>query len=139
MLDLLDLCSLDVHYDAESNALLYGENIRCASFQKVCLKNLTPTLLNKSLIYPELVYDEYFGVFDIADADSCDGRISYDLVNIPAGLLGIEYIKTHIYYSENGCEANKASSIVEVLYGSLNIIIQKNYPTLLRFLKAYLI
>jgi len=128
MLNFLDLCSLDIHYDLESNAILCGEHVKYLQFQKIQLKNLTPTLLNKALTYPEEVYEEYNGIFHEGDQILAEGKLSYDLIHIPVGLLGIEYIKTHIYYSPSGSEADQISSIVEVQYGTLTIILQKNYP-----------
>jgi oxalate decarboxylase/phosphoglucose isomerase-like protein (cupin superfamily) len=128
MLDLLDFSSLDIHFDLETNALLYGENIKCNSCQKVTLKHLSPILLNKSLIYPEQVYEEYKGIYYQQDENLLNGCISYDLINLPAGLLGIEYIKTHVYYSPLDYADDKVSCIVEVLYGNLYILMQKNSP-----------
>lgn len=128
MLDLLDFCSLDIHFDPQSNALLYGENIKCNSYQKINLKNLSPILLNKSLIYPEEVYEEYQGVSYQQDESLSNGCVSYDVINLPAGLLGIEFIKTHVYYSPIDSDGDKVSSIIEVLFGNLNIILQKNAP-----------
>ena len=117
MLDLLDFSSLDIHFDLESNTLLYGENIKCNSCQKVTLKNLSPILLNKSLIYPEQVYEEYKGIYYQQDKNLLNGCISYDLISLPSGLLGIEYIKTHIYFSPIDYGDDKVSCIVEVLFG----------------------
>ncbi len=128
MLNFLDLCSLDIHYDLESNAILVGEHIKYNQFQKIRLRNLSPVLLNKSLTYPEDVYEEYNGVFDDKDSMAAQGMMSYDLINLPAGLLGIEYIKTHVYFDLNTSEDKKISSIVEVLYGSLTVLLQKNKP-----------
>ena len=128
MLNFLDLCSLDIHYDLESNAILCGEHVKYLQFQKIRLRNLTPTLLNKALTYPEDVYEEYNGIFHDGDELLAEGKLSYDLIHMPAGLLGIEYIKTHIYFSPQGSEPDKISSIIEVQYGTLTIIMQKNYP-----------
>lgn len=128
MLNFLDLCSLDIHYDLESNALLCGESIKYNQFQKVRLKNLSPILLNKALTYPEDVYEEYIGVFEECDKEQACNNLSYDLINLPAGLLGIEYVKTHIFFTTKGSAINKVSSFVEVLHGDLKILLQKNAP-----------
>ena len=128
MLDLLDFSSLDIHFDLESNALLYGENIRCNSCQKITLKHLSPILLNKSLIYPEQVYEEYKGICYQQDENMLNGCVSYDLINLPSGLLGIEYIKTHVYFSPIDYGDDKVSCIIEVLFGNLYILMQKNAP-----------
>lgn len=126
MLNFLDLCSLDIHYDLESNAILYGEHIKYTQFQKVGLKNLAPVLLNKSLTYPVEVYEEYIGVFHESDQAEAQVGLSYDLINLPAGLLGIEFIKTHVYYAPEKTDSDNISSIVEVLHGSLTILVQRN-------------
>ena len=126
MLNFLDLCSLDIHYDLESNSILVGEHIKYNQFQKIRLSNMSPVLLNKSLTYPEDVYEEYNGVFDDKDTLAVQGMMSYDLVNLPAGLLGIEYIKTHVYFDMGRDDEKGISSIVEVLYGNLTILLQKN-------------
>ncbi len=126
MLNFLDLCSLDIHYDLESNALLCGESIKYNQFQKVRLKNLSPILLNKALTYPEDVYEEYIGVFKEDDASINETGLSYDLINLPAGLLGIEYVKTHVFFTPENTVANNISSIVEVLHGDMKILLQRN-------------
>ena len=128
MLDLLDFSSLDIHYDSTSNAILYGENIKCNCCQKVTLKNLSPILLNKSLTYPEEVYEEYQGVHSMQDQELINGCVSYDLLSLPSGLLGIEFIKTHVYFSPIFSQEDKVSCVIEVLHGDLSIIMQKNSP-----------
>jgi len=126
MLNFLDLCSLDIHYDLESNSILVGEHIKYNQFQKIRLRNLAPVLLNKSLTYPEDVYEEYNGIFDDKDIMTSQGMMSYDIINLPSGLLGIEYIKTHVYFDSDFGLEKKISSIVEVLYGNLTVLLQKN-------------
>jgi oxalate decarboxylase/phosphoglucose isomerase-like protein (cupin superfamily) len=144
MLNLLDNCSLDIHYDLDEDALLYGEQVRYDLKQNISLKQLTPVLLNKSLTYPEFVYEEYNGVCLEGDQIEAKSRLSYDLFHLPPGLLGIEYIKTHIYISPENSEPDEISSIVEVLFGHLSIVLQKNkakdpcYP-FPRIKEAYLI
>lgn len=126
MLNFLDLCSLDIHYDLESNALLCGDSIKYNQFQKVRLKNLAPVLLNKSLSYPEDVYEEYIGVFQDGDQALSSKGLSYDIINLPAGLLGIEFVKTHVFYSPENTEPDQVSSSVEVMHGTLTILLQRN-------------
>jgi|PlaIllAssembly_1097288.scaffolds.fasta_scaffold147540_2 oxalate decarboxylase/phosphoglucose isomerase-like protein (cupin superfamily) len=127
MLNLLDHSSLDINYDLETDALLYGEQVRYGQKQKITLRQLSPVLLNKSLTYPEFVYEEYNGVFLDGEAESARPAHAYDIFHLPPGLLGIEYIKTHVYYSMQE-DSDGISSIVEVLYGQLSIILQKNQP-----------
>jgi len=91
----------------------------------VKLSSILPSLLNKSLSYPEDVYDVYKKVFSEEDQNIADSDISYDLMLLPAGLLGIEFVKTHIY-NDSACDSHKLSCIIEVQYGVLTIIMQKN-------------
>jgi len=91
------------------------------------LQNLLPALLNKSLRYPEDVYEENEDLFTTQDEELFKkSLLHYDIIVLPAGLLGIEYIKTHIYYSPKS--EGKYSSVVECLMGILTVLIQKNKP-----------
>lgn len=126
MLSFLEEYALDIQYDLESNKLLYGKNLKYEYLQKVDLNAINPTLLNRSLTYPESVYEEYIGVSKISDSCFTNSDISYDIINLPPGLLGIEFIKTHIFYSEAGSQKDKISSTIEVLLGEVLILMQKN-------------
>lgn len=129
MVSLQDSCCLDISYDPNNNSLIFGEDVEPASSKRVMLRNLIPALLNKSLHYPEVVYEEHIQVFNSSDFEARNSGISFDVINIPAGLLGVEFIKSHIYYSPpdaNGKE--KYSCVVEVHLGVLTVILQKNKP-----------
>lgn len=129
MLDLSDTSSLDVSFDAANNRIVYGEKIRHSEPQRIQLDKLVPTLLNKSLSYPEDVYEEHLKIFHEEDQSLVTAEVSYDFVCLPAGLLGIEFVKTHIYFSpESENLTATLSSGVEVHYGILTIIMQKNAP-----------
>lgn len=128
MVSLLDTCSLDISFDVENNKIVYGQNVLPVSTNRVTLKNLIPTLLNKSLSYPEEVYEEHTRIHSLEDLHWEDKDISYDIICLPAGLLGVEYIKTHVYYSPDEIEHKRYSTVIEVNYGILTIIMQKNAP-----------
>lgn len=132
MVSLLDTCSLNISFDVENNKIIYGEGVKATATNRVSLRQLIPTLLNKSLNYPEEVYEEHNRVHSECDAALEKSEISYDVLCLPAGLLGVEYIKTHIYYTPDKnsleCAVTKFSTIVEVQYGILTVIMQKNQP-----------
>lgn len=118
---------LTVHDDLE-NFLDSPEDVVCSSTLRVKLQEITPTLLNKSLRYPEFVYEQRVNVMNREDQEMWPQGVEYDIISIPAGLLGIEYIKTHIFYSNEVTE--KAACIVHVLCGTLTVVLQRNAPKL---------
>ncbi len=95
--------------------------------RKVSLKSLTPALLNKSLFYPEQVYDEYTDLYHRKDIELFEQYdIHYEILSIPTGLLGIEFIKTHIFFTPYNDKS--ISTIVQCIHGIVTIILQKNKP-----------
>lgn len=128
MLNLLDLCSLDISFDTEANELLYSDKVMALDHHVVSLQELLPTLLNKSLTYPVHVYEEYHRVYNSCDESLMNSGVNYDVIVIPPGLLGIEYSKTHIFFSPDSDINGKFSSIVEVQYGTLTVLMQRNKP-----------
>jgi len=133
MVSLLDTCSLDISFDVENNKIVYGDNVQPSATSKVSLRQLIPTLLNKSLSYPQEVYEEHNRVRSNNDQETFSKtEISFDVICLPAGLLGVEYIKTHIYFtpdrSPDSQALTKFSTIIEVQYGILTVIMQKNHP-----------
>lgn len=127
MVDLYNISSLPIQFDFNNSSFVFQECVKCGNQVKVSLSNLIPALLNKTLRYPEVVYEENEDMYSDEDQDIfSNGLIHYDIVVLPAGLLGIEYIKTHIYYSPKS--EGKVATIVECLYGILTVLIQKNKP-----------
>ena len=126
MVTLLDNCNLTISLDTKNNTLLLSEDVVTKQPQTVSLESLLPTLLNKSLSYPQDVYNEYNSVYHHDDNYLAESEVNFDIIYLPAGLLGIEYIKSHIYYSPVLANAGSYTTIVEVLYGKLTIIMQKN-------------
>jgi oxalate decarboxylase/phosphoglucose isomerase-like protein (cupin superfamily) len=126
MVNIQDTCCLDINFDDREHTIHYGQDVYPADTTKVSLHNLKPTLLNKSLMYPEVVYEVHRQVFRETDRNIINEGFSFDLITLPPGLLGIEFIKTHIYYAPY--EDNKFSTAVEVQYGVLTVIMQKNKP-----------
>lgn len=123
MIDLSDICGLPITFDKEAASISYDKCVSCANLDRVPLASIIPTLLNKYLKYPEVVYSHHKNIVHIDDLDGLNG-FTYDILIVPYGLLGIEYIRTHVYYSER--KEGKYDCIVEVLSGSLTVVMQRN-------------
>lgn len=128
MVTLLSNCTLGISLDTKSNTVLLSEDLVTNPPQTISLLSLLPTLLNKSLSYPQDVYNEYNAVYHHDDDFLAQSDVSFDIIYLPPGLLGIEYIKSHIYYNSQEATHGSYSTIVEVLYGELTIILQENKP-----------
>lgn len=121
MIDLSEISGLPLKFDENTCEILTSPQVGFESERHVDLSEIIPILLNKSLRYPEKVYKQYHNLTN-GKCSTCN--VSYDLVVLPIGLLGIEYIKTHIFYSEE--KQGYFDSIIEVLSGNLTVLIQKN-------------
>ncbi|MBD3281068.1 hypothetical protein GF389_06170 [Candidatus Dojkabacteria bacterium] len=127
MVDLQGVSSLPIKFNAATTTFEFADPIKCRQSKIISLQNLVPALLNKTLRYPENVYEENIDLFMCDDSEIFDSeKLHYEVIVLPSGLLGIEYIKSHVYYSPK--EKGKTSSVVECLYGILTIIVQKNKP-----------
>lgn len=121
MIDLNEVCGLPIQFDSDNSTFILAPELECEGEYKIKLSEIVPILLNKYLKYPEVVYTHRRNIiFKGIDSEG----VSYDLLHIPFGLLGIEYMKTHVYYSDP--IENKYDCIVEVLQGELTAIMQKN-------------
>lgn len=128
MASVADIAGIPVDFDADRQYFVFGEEVVCQDCEHVSLGDLSPALLNKSLRYPEYVYTRHHRVVTTDHQESSDWhkQLKYDVYVLPNGLLGIEYIKTHIFWTEES--AKPVACIVEVLYGTLTIVMQKNKP-----------
>ncbi len=125
MIDLRDTSALSLKL--KSSVLLSSTDIFITAFRRIRLQHILPALLNKSLFYPEKVYSEYFDIFHKKDLKIFnENELHYEILLIPAGLLGIEFIKTHIYFSK--ATQNKVACVVQCLHGKATILLQKNKP-----------
>lgn len=125
MIQLQEICGLSLSLDEETGDLHFENTVNCSDWRSVPIKEIIPVLLNKSLKYPEFVYTHYKGFFDSEnDYREKDTPLSYDVFQLPNGLLGIEYAKTHVYYSPES--DGKYACFVEIMKGELTLIIQKN-------------
>ncbi len=125
MIDLHSISSLPIQYDPQKEVFVLNQGVICKKHQQVNLEGLIPALLNRTLRYPEVVYKEDEEIFLCDDSDIFAANpVKYELIVLPPGLLGIEFIKSHIYYSDPS--DGKHSCVVECQYGILTILIQKN-------------
>ncbi|BCX13664.1 MAG: hypothetical protein KatS3mg085_196 [Candidatus Dojkabacteria bacterium] len=122
MVDLTEISGIPIKFNEETLCIELGEAIRCNSEIHVSIDEINPVLLNKSVKYPEKVYRHYSDVLSHDFRGSFKYR--YDIFVIPYGLLGIEYVKTHIFYEDPS--DGKYDCVVEVLSGTLTVILQKN-------------
>lgn len=127
MVKLVEIVGIPLNFDEEVAKLYYDEQqVQWRGGKStVKLTDLTPALLNKALKYPENVYAKHIGM-QLACHDCWPADYYLDLLTIPVGLLGIEYIKTHVFYTED-CPGMVAS-VVQVYVGKLVVIMQRNRP-----------
>lgn len=123
MIDLSNISGLPIFFDEETASISYEDCVNCSVSDDIQLNAIIPTLLNKYLKYPEVVYSHHKNLAHVNDLDGLNG-FTYDIVVIPYGLLGIEYIRTHVYYSNH--VEGKYDCIVEILSGELSVVMQKN-------------
>lgn len=123
MVDLSEISGISLFVNEELKKLDLGHEVKFKEEILVKLSHLSPILLNKYLKYPESVYWHLKNLY-LEDKNLKDSSITYDLFFMPAGLLGIECVKTHVFYSPSSCD--KFACIVEVLMGELTITLQKN-------------
>lgn len=128
MIDLQLLSGLPIKFDELAEKFAYGEGVTYKAINRIPISSMLPSLLNKAVRYPELVYMEHKNIHhqDHQEIFSRDD-LHYDLVMIPSGLMGVEFIRTHIFYAES-MESKGLSEIVEVQSGSLTILLQRNKP-----------
>jgi|GEM_PF-961356 len=129
MIDLQLLSGLPIKFDELAEKFTYGEGVVYKQVNNVPISSMLPGLLNKSVRYPEMVYQEHKDIHKTNDNDlfSLD-NIHYDLLMIPSGLMGVEFIRTHIFYAELSVDGKGLSEVVEALSGSLTILLQRNKP-----------
>ncbi len=124
MINLQDISGLPLLLDTLNNLLHPAGEIYYKDIDNVRLKNIRPILLNKTLRYPSFVYYEY--------QDIClkrhrkifsKNKLHHNILILPPGLLGIEFIKSHIFAPDK--DQNDITTIVEVLYGSGVVLFQE--------------
>ncbi|MFW5702914.1 MAG: glucose-6-phosphate isomerase family protein [Candidatus Dojkabacteria bacterium] len=129
-MDLQANCGLPLKFDDINENFSYGEEIVFDSIERVPLRTMLPGLLNKSLRYPETVYTQHRNIRRKQDEDMFHNtNLNYDIVMLPSGLMGVEFIRSHIYHKKKTEEGGfQLSEIIEVLAGKLTILLQRNEP-----------
>ncbi|MEP7103926.1 MAG: glucose-6-phosphate isomerase family protein [Candidatus Dojkabacteria bacterium] len=122
MIDLTNICGFSLKVDESRGRIIFGDDVCCNCEQFVTLQDIIPVLLNQQLKYPENVYKEHKNIYERNTGNG--SALTYDLLYIPYGLLGIEFIKTHIYQSEEVKE--KYHCMVELISGEMMVVMQKN-------------
>lgn len=126
--DLSVISGLPLSIDTDTGEIVLNESLKYETEKKVRISDIAPVLLNKFIKYPENVYSMLSNVCLKDDTDIMSTTyLTFDLVQLPFGLLGIEYIKTHIYYSD--FVKKKYDCIVQVYSGKIAVVIQKNKTT----------
>lgn len=124
MINLQDSSGLPLLLNTQDNSLQPAGDITFDRVERVKLENIRPVLLNRTLRYPIDVYTEYC---DISLKEQQDkfrkNKLHYNITVLPAGLLGIEYNKTHIFAPDT--DQNDITSIIDIIYGSGIILSQK--------------
>ncbi len=125
MIDLEKFSGFFLQLDSSKNKLIFSL-LGKSSYQSdvvVSLSDLFPILLNKNIQYPQKVYRKYADVV----SDYFNSRNTrFDLYLIPHGLLGIEFIKSHIYYSSKSKGKGGFCALVQCYHGNLIILMQKH-------------
>jgi len=130
MVDLTTLSGLPLKFDDISEKFQYGAGVTYNACNRIPLVSMLPGLLNKSLRYPEIVYLEHKNIHNEKDNGLFEqGKFNYDMLMLPSGVMGVEFIRTHVFYNEVVTPDQPGlSEIVEVLSGGLTVLLQKNTP-----------
>jgi Glucose-6-phosphate isomerase (GPI) len=130
MIDLQSNSGLPLLFDDINEKFRYGEGVIFDSLQRVPLSSMIPGLLNKALKYPETVYLEHKNIRHQQDDEIFRSTgMHFDIVMLPSGLMGVEFIRSHIFYAESKeKDVQGVSEIIESLSGNLTILLQRNEP-----------
>lgn len=125
MTDLSVISGLPLSIDTDTGEIVLNESLKYDAERKVRIADIAPVLLNKFIKYPENVYSMLSNVCLKDDTDVMSTTyLTFDLIQLPFGLLGIEYIKTHIYYSD--FVKKKYDCVVQLFSGKIAVVMQKN-------------
>lgn len=124
MISLQDTSGLPLLLNNQDYTLHPAGEIVINNTDRVRLDMIRPTLLNRTLRYPNHVYTEYNDIFvprhqEIFEKNS----LHYSIIVLPPGLLGIEYNKTHIFAPDK--DHNEITTIADIMYGRGVVVIQK--------------
>lgn len=127
MISLQDSSFLPLTFDERDNAIFFPDEAKHGGVDRVKLGEMSPILLNRTLVYPDKVYTEYKDVGFASDQDTLEKHdLHYNILVLPTGLLGVEYTKTHIYTTEH--DEREVICIAEVIKGGGTLLMQKIEP-----------
>jgi hypothetical protein len=115
------------------------------SVQDISLDDIKDILLNNQIKYPDYVYTEARGVYQkIHEKLFIDSGVKHSLIYLPNSMLGVEFVKSHIYTSPFIEKINSTSvkkilnaikgkvevdakfaAILECIYGNCVVIMQR--------------
>lgn len=152
--------SIAVTLNTSNHNFVFNKDKMCVpkSISSVSLGDIKDILLNNQIEYPDYVYSEARGVYSKPHEDIfVETKIKHNLIYMPNTMLGVEFVKSHIYTSKyvefksaqsvkklmNAVKGKvddkpKFASILECIYGSCVVILQrritstdtsKGYPT----------
>lgn len=125
MLALQAVSGLPLSVNLELEQLNYNDTeIACERCLEVPLESMGPVLLNKSLRYPEVVYTHHIQMHKTDELALMPTTFTYDVLFLPSGLLGIEFIKTHIFHMNSAFAP--VACVINVFEGVLTVTMQKN-------------
>ena len=125
MINLLKTSGLPLIYNNLEIQLTGGT--QCQGKEITDIGRNRSELLNTNLSCPELFSKQYIKL-DIGSQLKRAG-LRYDISIIPPNLAGIEYVKTIGHYNDFISKSTSAPEIVNVLHGSLTVILQKARQT----------
>lgn len=124
MLALQAISGLPIAVNLELEELTFNSEEVCFDrCHQVPLESMGPVLLNKSLRYPEVVYTHHIQMHRTGE-EAISDAFTYDVLFLPSGLLGIEFIKTHIFHMNSAFAT--VAAVVHVFQGVLTLTLQKN-------------
>src|SRR5690606_2035601 len=117
MTDLQTKLGIPVRFDEVQGIFHFGEGVVVGDKISVAIADMQPVLLNRSIQYPEHVYQQCKTVSRVSTHERGKQKVSCDLFHVPQGLLGIEFNRTHIFTST--ASPGIFACFVEVIEGEL--------------------
>lgn len=128
MIDLTSYLGIPIEYDNRKDKLIIDDNINVCNIEITNTEEVRPTLLNKTIKYPDYIYTEYRKLNKKTDQDKLfKCGLKHNLLVIPPNLLGIEFAKTHCYTHPHE-DKPKLSCVLECVYGVMTVVMQSRKP-----------
>lgn len=123
----------DISFNNTSLKLSVGSDVIYSNIKTYTLTDLKPILLNQLVQNPEIVYYELRDCYSEKNPTNLtEYGLRHNLIILPSSMIGVEYVKTHIYTSAYKGKSNKDTkynAVIEVLSGSAYIILQDRLET----------